>query len=155
MCSHAYDSSTHVQKAKDEEVTPQQALHWMGFIEQRTTEIVQFYQVLGAAVKCTHAITPTLTHGRTHLTHNHTSSPHVQAHLNSQKGKHPRTPSRKVTRQSPSTSNHSSPRCPLHQSTQDDLNFQRGPSAPSGKLREHLDASIHKIINITSNRPKK
>merc|ERR1711934_1244399 len=93
--------ATAKKKRKDQEkATPQQALHWMGFIEQRTTEIVQFYQ----------------------------------AHLNSQKGKHPRTPSRK--------------------STQDDLNFQRGPSAPSGKLREHLDASIHKIINITSNRPK-
>jgi len=84
----------------DEEATPQQALHWMGFIEQRTTEIVQFYQ----------------------------------AHLNSQRGKNPRTPSRK--------------------STLDDINFQRGPSAPSGKLREHLDASIHKIMSITSNRPK-
>merc|ERR1711937_921853 len=84
----------------EDEVTPQQALHWMGFIEQRTTEIVQFYQ----------------------------------AHLNSQRGKNPRTPSRK--------------------STLDDISFQRGPSVPSGKLREHLDASIHKIMSITSNRPK-
>ena len=85
----------------DAEATPQQALHWMGFIEQRTTEIVQFYQ----------------------------------AHLNSQRGKNPRTPSRT-------------------KSTLDDINLQRGPSAPSGKLREHLDASIHKIMSITSNRPK-
>ena len=42
-----------------------------------------------------------------------------------------------------------------HQSTLDDITFQRGPSAPMGKLREHLDASIHKIMSITSNRPKK
>jgi len=92
--------ATTKKKAKDEEVTPQQALHWMGFIEQRTTEIVQFYQ----------------------------------AHLNSRK-----TPSR----------------TPSRKSALDDINFQRGPFAPSGKLREHLDASIHKIMSITSNRPKK
>lgn len=84
----------------EEDVTPHQALQWMGFIEQRTTEIVQFYQ----------------------------------AHLNSQRGKNLRTPSRK--------------------SVMDDISFQRGPSAPSGKLREQLNASMHKIMTITSNRAK-
>lgn len=97
------DNALPSEAGNDGDVTPQQVLQWMGFIEQRTTEIVQFYQ----------------------------------AHLSTlSKAKNPpRTPSRKVI--------------------VDDFGFQRGPTAPSGKLQEQLDASMHKIINITSNRPQR
>ena len=82
----------------------------------------------------------------------------LQAHLNSQRGKKPRTPSRKVSHShsTPSTVTLMQPLSSSpHQSTLDDTSYQRGPSTPMGKLREHLDASIHKIMSITSNRPKK
>ena len=46
------------QSKGEAEVTPQQALRWMGFIEQRTTEIVQFYQVLGAIVQAPMTLNP-------------------------------------------------------------------------------------------------
>jgi hypothetical protein len=31
--------------------------------------------------------------------------------------------------------------------------FSRGPAVPSGKLKEQLETSLHKIMSITSNRP--